>query len=380
LAEEAATGSSPVRDAARHSLDTLRGEAVNETMGKLLAEAAPDVKAELTRSLAARRAAAETAGIGAGGAGLIALTRHPDYEWQQTDSTIALLNHDRTVWQFNYGKDARKPYFHPVALADGTVLTCLSPRDHPWHLAMWFSWDKLNGAQYWEYDPDTKRPEGHTEVVDSKITPHQDHSATIMLTLTYHTPDAPPVLTEKRKITVSSPDKDGRYHIDWEAGFAAGKEDVLLQGGATGGGYAGLSVRIAQATKDWRIIDSEGRADVPIDVRELPKEAGRWAKNTHGQKARWMDFSMIDNATGDVGGLAILQHPSTFRFAEAHWHNLLDDTVPFGFFNPAPLWAEPYTLGAGKTLKVSYRVLVHPGRGSKDQFDAEWEAFSGSND
>jgi len=78
------------------------------------------------------------------------LIQHPQYSWQETDSSIALLNHGRIVWQFNYGKDARKPYFHPVSLIDGTVLTCLSPRDHPWHLALWFSWDKLNGVQYWE--------------------------------------------------------------------------------------------------------------------------------------------------------------------------------------------------------------------------------------
>jgi len=41
------------------------------------------------------------------------LIQYPDYKWQQTDGSLALLNHHRTVWQFNYGKDTRKPYFHP---------------------------------------------------------------------------------------------------------------------------------------------------------------------------------------------------------------------------------------------------------------------------
>ena len=95
--------------------------------------------------------------------------QNPQNSWQKTDSSIALLNHGRIVWQFNYGKDARKPYFHPVALNDGTVLTCLSPHDHPWHLALWFSWDKLNGVQYWEYDKDTGWPPGRTEVADAKV-------------------------------------------------------------------------------------------------------------------------------------------------------------------------------------------------------------------
>jgi hypothetical protein len=54
----------------------------------------------------------------------------------------------------------------------------------------------------------------------------------------------------------------------------------------------------------------------------------------------------------------------------------MDDKVPFGYFSPAPLWAEPFTLQAEKTLKVSYRILIHPGRGIREQLDAEWNAFS----
>jgi len=368
LAEQAAGGSDPVREAARHSLDTLRGAAVDETMGKLITGADSNLKAELTRSLNVRKPSGERPAMGGGEAGLSAqqLIQHPDYKWQRTDGSIALLNHHRTVWQFNYGKDARKPYFHPVALIDGTVLTCLSPRDHPWHRALWFSWKMLNGVNYWEEDPKTGLPDGRTEVLEAKVIPDKNYSATILLTLTYHTPGGPPLLTEKRKITVSVPDRDGSYRIDWEGGFTAGRQDVLLQGGTAGGGYAGMSVRISQTTKDWRLIDSEGRVDLP---------GGPVAKNTHGQKARWMDFSVVDTATSEIGGIAILQHPSTFRYP-THWHNVMDDKFPFGYFSPAPLWAEPFTLQAGKSLSVRYRILVHPGRGTKDRLDAEWNAFS----
>lgn len=294
------------------------------------------------------------------------LIQHPQYSWQQTDSTIALLNHGRIIWQFNYGKDTRKPYFHPVALLDGPILTCLSPRDHPWHRALWFSWKMLNGVNYWEEDPKTGLPDGLTEVVSAKVIPSQDYSARILLKLTYHAPNGPALLTEDRTITVGTPDKVGSYRIDWLGNFTAGSQDVLLQGGTAGGGYAGMSVRISQTTRDWRLIDSEGRVDLP---------GGPTAKNTHGQKARWMDFSVVDTETGETGGIAILQHPSSFRFP-THWHNVMDDKFPFGYFSPAPLWAEPYTLQAGKSLKVGYRIVIHPGRGNKDQLDAEWRAFS----
>lgn len=72
----------------------------------------------------------------------------PKLGWRQTGAALALLNHDRVVWQCNYASNQAKPYFHPVALTDGTILTAPSPADHPWHRALWFSWTKLNGVNY----------------------------------------------------------------------------------------------------------------------------------------------------------------------------------------------------------------------------------------
>ena len=43
--------------------------------------------------------------------------------------------------------------------------------------------------------------------------------------------------------------------------FTAGDKDVLMKGGTAGGGYAGLSARIAKESRDWLLLDSEGRQD-----------------------------------------------------------------------------------------------------------------------
>ena len=160
------------------------------------------------------------------------LIQHPRYTWQQTYSTLALLNYRRIVWQFNYGKDTRKPYFHPVALVDGPVLTCLSPRDHPWHRALWFSWKMLNGVNYWEEDPKTGLPDGRTEVVEAKVIPHNDYSATILLTLTYHTPDGPPLLTREADHHRQRPregrplsDRLARHVHCWRTGCVASRRN-----------------------------------------------------------------------------------------------------------------------------------------------------------
>ena len=53
--------------------------------------------------------------------------------WKRDAGTVALLQNAQVVWQFNFGTNATKPFFHPVALPNGPVLTWNQPADQPWH-------------------------------------------------------------------------------------------------------------------------------------------------------------------------------------------------------------------------------------------------------
>jgi len=285
------------------------------------------------------------------------------YDWRQTDSSVAVLNRGRVVWQLNFDKKEGKPYLHPVGLTDGTVLTCLRPADHRWHRALWFSWKFINGLNYWEEDPETGQSQGRTELVEVKAEPHDNWSAKIEMALSYHPPGKPGVLTEKRLIAVSAPDESGRYHIDWHSTFTAGKKDVLLdrtpipgeKGGKGFGGYAGLSVRMAKDTRGWQFTDSEARKD----------------KEAHGKKARWVDFSG-EIGEGKVVGVTIFDHPENLRHPSP-WY--VEKGMPY--FSPAVLFNKPYTIAAGKSLTLRYRILIHPGRADRDMLKSEWNAFIG---
>ncbi|MBI4580822.1 MAG: PmoA family protein, partial [Planctomycetes bacterium] len=277
-------------------------------------------------------------------------TAPPSYRWRRTDSTVALLDGDRIVWQFNYGKDLPKPYFNPLNLPDGTELVWLSPTDHPWHFALWFSWKEINGLNYWEQW--NVPGQGRMGVTDAKATTNPDFSAQIDLAIAYHPDGKPVVMTEKREITVGPPAADGSYRIDWASAFAAADQDAHLKGGTAGGGYAGLSVRISKDSRDWQLLDSENRRDVP---------GKGMAEHAHGQHARWTDFSLVSTITGTTAGVAVFDHPGNLRYP-SYWHDVIMDQPKFGYFSPAPLWSEPYTLPAGKELILRYRVLVHPGR------------------
>jgi hypothetical protein len=171
-------------------------------------------------------------------------------------------------------------------------------------------------------------------------------------------------------LRISAPDSDGRYAIDWKSVFTAGAQDVALKGGTAGGGYAGLSVRIAKDTREWRMSDSEGRQDTP---------SGHVTQNIHGHKARWVDFSLVDAAAGQPAGIAILDHPENLRHPSA-WHAVMDDKIPFGYFSPAPLWSEPYAVSAGKSFRLCYRILIHPRTADAVWIENQWQNLSRQKD
>jgi len=218
---------------------------------------------------------------------------------------------------------------------------------------------------YWEEDRNTGLSQGRNELVDVKITTNNDYSARIEMTISYHPPGKPAVLSEKRVLEVTAPDEQGRYHIDWGSTFTAGEEDVIFDRtpipgepeGKAWGGYAGMSVRIAKNISNWQVIDSEGRKDA----------------EAHGKNARWMDFTG-QTPDGKTAGIAIFDHPMNLRHPSP-WYVSMDTKTPFGYFSPAILFNKPYTLSAGARRALAYRILIHPGRVNKDLLENKWKTF-----
>jgi len=270
-------------------------------------------------------------------------------KWVKTDQSIALTNNSKTVWQFNYGKETSKPYFHPVSLVDGTVITEDRPDDHPWHHGLWFSWKFINGVNFWEENWETGKSNGKTDWSNVKVFTQRDNSAKITMDLTYNHKGQKPILSEKRTMVISPPDKDGIYYIDWKSKFTAcSKTDVLLDrtplvgepGGKSYGGYAGLSVRLNGEGEKWAAATAEG----PVKCDE-----------TFRGKSKSMDFSGVFD--GKPAGIAILDHPGNLN-APSPWYAIASN--PMKYFSPAVICYKPHTLPAGKTFTLNYRVVIHP--------------------
>jgi type 1 glutamine amidotransferase len=284
--------------------------------------------------------------------------------WRQGKNSITLLNRDRIVWQYNYDKKEGKPYFHPLALNDGTVLTWLRPSDHIWHRALWFSWKIINGLNYWEEDEKTGESEGISEIVKVEVDKHPDYSAGITINLSYHPPESKTILTEKRVVHLSRPDIKGNYFLDWTSEFTAGGQQVILdrtpipgeKEGKSYGGYAGFSIRLSPDLWNVQLLNSEK------DTTAL-----------HGKKARWLDIRAKSITGKDLQ--IIMMDDLRNQNSPAPWWISNDTKTPFYYFSPAPLFYDPMVLEAGQKLKLHYRLIVQSLTLKEEQIEEQYKLF-----
>ena len=282
----------------------------------------------------------------------------PDFSWRQTETSIALLNHGRIVWQHVHDRKVGKPYMR-IGMTDGTELTRPWPipqgypkADHTWHRALWWSWKAIDGVNYWE-----ENQEG-TEPVAVKVRRKKDGSARINTIIAYHLPQQPPVVIEKRVITVGAPDATGTYLIDWRATFKpAGEKDVVLNRNS----YTGLAIRMAAefcgdaagGRPAWTFFDSQDQA------------------NSNGKRARWVAYRGTA-PNGQPAAIAIFDHPDNLRHP-TWWQT----RSQYPYLNPSFACREDYALAAGKSLTLRYGILVHHGPADKEELQQRWISFAG---
>jgi len=289
-----------------------------------------------------------------------------DFNWKQTDTTLALLNNSNIIWQYNFRNRFGKPYFHPLTIKNST-LTCVSPVDHPWHLGLWFSWKFINGVNYWEYLNDFAseetgyRSDGLTKIIKLDKLMNPDYSANIKMELQYSPAEGDTILNEKRNIYISPPLIDGSYFIDYETAFKAMANRVILDRtpiegepeGKSWGGYAGLSIRFNQDFTSPEII-------VPTDMEIFEKD--KWL---------YMGFNTI---SGDTAGICILKNLN-YTTSTTSWYVINDQEIPFFYFSPAVLFDGKIVLNKDETLHLKYRVWILPGKTGTAELQSKYDEY-----
>jgi len=247
-------------------------------------------------------------------------------------------------------KSGRQPILWPIIGPSGKPLTRgypmqpLGPHeksDHVHHRSLWFNHGDVNGISFW-----------HDEAQSGSIVHRQFVELTsgtrgvLVARNDWLGPHGKKVCADQRRWTFSAGD-DWRA-IDLDVTLIADDQAVVL--GDTKEGS--LGVRVAGSiTVDsglgGKIVNSHGQTD-----------GKAW-----GQRADWVDYhGPVD---GQTVGIAILNHPSSFRYP-ACWH-----VRTYGLFAANPFGRQDFTSGReedgshrlqpGETLTLRFRVLLHLG-------------------
>jgi len=289
-----------------------------------------------------------------------------DFRWEQSDTSLMLINDNNLIWQYNFNTRKGKPFFHPLN-TNGVTLSCESPSDHTWHLGLWFSWKFINGLNYWEYkngyasEATGFRSEGVTRIETIRIIKNKNYSAEIILDILYHPDGGEPVMKENRKIAISPPQPDGSYYMDYELIFQALNKDVLLDrtpitgeaGGQSWGGYSGLSIRFSQ--------------DFIQGATLIPKDS------LSRQNSNFMYMGFETDGDGKIG-LSIFQHPD-FTRESTRWYITNNPAVPFIYYSPAVIFDQNILLKKEKELRLKYRVWILSGDVNEDLLKEKYDQY-----
>jgi hypothetical protein len=259
-----------------------------------------------------------------------------------------------------------KPILWPIIGPTGKPLTRDYPmakeadetKDHVHHRSLWFTHGSVNGVDFWAEKPGAGGIiERHREFVRIESGPR----AVIVTRNDWLGPDGKKQLEDERTLTFGV---EGQTRwIDYAITLKATEGPVKFADTKEGT----FGVRVAEtmrvdAKKGGRIVNSKGQVN-----------GDAW-----GKPAEWVDYhGPVD---GQTVGIAILNHPGSFRFP-TYWHVRtygLFAANPFGVRDFAGKTAADgsHTIPGGEALTLRYRVVLHRGDEKEGKIAEMFSAYS----
>ena len=252
---------------------------------------------------------------------------------------------------------AHGAHLHPIYSPNGKLVTGNHQPDHPWQRGVWIGWTKTefggSHPDFWNMGKDGKiaaevRFEKLIRLTKNGFTSQHvflDHS---------HTPDEK-VLNETWEVTVSQKTLDGTLAnvIDLTSTqTCAGEKPLKLPKYH----YGGLGVR---GNPLWN----------PVDTVTMLTSEGHDRKPGDNSKAKWVHLG--GEVDGTPTGIAVLIHPSNFRFPQPLRLNPKNPQLCV-----APSQDGDWAIEPGKPYVSKYRLLVFDGKPDAKWLEAQWKSYS----
>lgn len=266
---------------------------------------------------------------------------------------------------YRYGPEfPNKPVFYPVMSPNGARVNREYPMvpkvpgesaDHPHHESMFFTYDMVNGTNFWNSEKTGRRIEARETRVDGR---------TLVSLLSWKDKDGNVVLDETKRVTFGG--GADVFWMDHDITLTAGAVDVKMGDTKEGAFAIRLNDTLKEAGGSGRFINAAG----------LETAANVW-----GKTSAW---NAIRGAVKEPAGekdvtVAIYAHPSGLNFPP-YWHSR-----DYGLFSANPFGRKGYdpaaperitTLAKGESLRVRFRVAVYSAKVDKTRLDQEFAAFS----
>lgn len=288
-----------------------------------------------------------------------------------TNTGVSMVEHGKRVEVRVDGKlvtesipdDGSKPYFFPLIGPSGAMMTRAFPmkavegekRDHPHHRSLWFSHGSVNKVDFWS------EASGHGRIVETSRTVASGGlaSGTLRTTDDWVGPDGKKVCEDGRTVTFHA-GKDAGV-IDFDITLKASEGPVTF--GDTKEGTFSLRVPTSMdviSRPGGHIVNAEGVED----------------KAAWGKASPWVDYS--GPVAGKTVGVAILNHPSSFRYPTT-WHVRdygLFAANPFGYHDFGQKGSGEFILPRGESIRFRYRIILHDGDAKAAHLPEAFRAYA----
>lgn len=281
---------------------------------------------------------------------------------ERTESGVRVLL-DGKVFTEYFGTGAQRPYLYPIIGPSGANLARPYPmekggaEDHPHHRSLWFAHGNVNGVDFWA-DGDKHGRQVHAEVKSVSI---DSGKVAFTTTTNWLSKGGDPILTDERNITISAGEDNSR-RIDFAITLKASHGEVVF-GDTKEGTFAMRvcpSLSFEGEGAQGHIVNSNGKKD----------------KSVWGKPAPWVTYFGPD-PKGEPVNITIFDSGTNFRHP-TWWHARtygLFAANPFGKHDFEKLddkTAGNYTLKAGESLTLRYRVLIRAGEPDAKVLESEF--------
>jgi hypothetical protein len=200
---------------------------------------------------------------------------------------------------------------------------------------MFFACDRVNEGNYWQEEYD----KGQIISLGPRLGKITRETVEIIDTCEWRKPSMPPVMKDRRRISVSIANPDC-HSVDWDIEWTA-ISDVTIQKT----NHSLFALRAAEdiaATGGGTLENAEGL---------------KGEKGTFGQKSAWCAFYGKRATSDAVEGIALMDHPSN-PWSPCAWF-----TRDYGFISPTPFnfISAPFKLKAGESVRMRYRAALFKG-------------------